>query len=184
MTPIPALALFGLIGIAVLAGPVEAQDKDSAQAREAAYMMEPVLPSKYPHELLRFVGPWAFEFSRSDGAARLTVGVDLVPDSIPRIAEVLQLNHTCYACLGATLDVDWSRLLKLPPSSNRMRMATDTVRMSAIIGRTMQTLVAGDLDLEGHWEGDSVLGSWQQLESPDSAHGTFVLRRTGRKQTQ
>ena len=160
-----------------LLGPNSARAQDTSFAGDSATMFRRVLPPNYPVSLFNYVGRWSIALVRADGSRSLATTFDLVPDSVPYIAVVLQLNHVCYACLRATVSADWDRLLRIPPTSNRMSLGTDSTIMGATIGTTMQIVGVGDLILRGSWTGDSAVGTWRQLESPDSATGTFVMRR-------
>ena len=168
-----------VIAAAALLAPAGLQAQDAQVRRDSAAAFRPVLPPDYPTYLSRYVGAWSMTFIRSDNFRAVEAYLDLVPDSVPAAAVALQLNHTCFTCMRAALSADWSRLLVLPPSSNWLQFSTDTVHVSGMIGKTMQILFAGDIRLNGHWLGDSAVGTWQQLESPDSAKGTFTLRRRG-----
>jgi len=167
-----------LAAVTPLAAPQLACAQDSSAVPDSVYLYQKVLPPDYPTGLFQYVGEWSLTLTRDHSSRSLTVDVALAPDSVSRIFLILHLNHSpCMACLGAPISPPWDQLLSIPPPARRLTVSMEDSTIYASIGVPSYVMRPGGLVFRGKWVGDSVVGTWQQRESPDSAHGAFVMSR-------
>ncbi len=176
---IAALAL--ALGSA-LSRPCGAQQRQEALADS---MRAPVLSSRWPARLSAYVGRWTLTLHRSDSVADLVVAVALGPDSVSRLAERLQLNHTCYDCLGGPLlGPAWDTPGWRAPATSRLQLflRSEPGPVTGFLGTGWVVSTPLGLVLEGFLERGGASGTWHQLGDSTNhlapiAQGTFTLVR-------
>jgi hypothetical protein len=101
------------------------------------------------------------------------------PDSVPAIAEALQLDHTCYDCMSAPVNIPWHNLGLAAPDRLQLDFSLDSTGIyRGTIGSHGVMPSPNVLVFRGALRGDTIDGEWvQRLHDQVATGGHFRLIR-------